>query len=327
MSNDIRLFIGQAGGPNLYQLDSSFLDGAVRYGVLAQSTPVAPAGQSADTILYGAYLSVTLSMGVTLRITPVVDGVVLTQAARVVRLDSSTEERLERIEVGFAVPYTDENDPTFVLFNYAPRGIYVGIQVETLVNAPVNMALNGDLDTDSSGWSSIGTPIAGLRESSTNAPYGYESYWTCVADSAGDGVLVANPGSVRFPVVAGRTYEIRCQVCSEGNGLTDALYASIGWYTAGHVSVSNSLLPVFDVSGPFIWREMVWTVMAPPTAAECDISILNNLAFTWGFGVTGMEIREVTAPVEGLDATGYLSIDEAELDIESLAEGEPERTS
>jgi len=328
MSNDIRLFIGQSGGPNLYQLDSTFLDGEARYGVKAQSTPVAPAGQSADTILYGAYLSVTLSMGITLKITPVVDGVVLTQAARTVRLDSSTEERLERVEVGFAVPFVDENDPTFVLFYYAPRGIYVGIQVETQLNSPLNQFTNSGLISNGAGWATVGGPLAGVRESSNSAPYGYSSYWTTVVSGTGQGVGWHKVDTSRFTVVPGHSYEIRFLAAYFGTGhLADALALTVQFYQANHTTSAGSIaFPKFDADS-FVWTPRILTFVAPTNAAEFDTYVLSQLAFVYAFAVTGFEFREITANIVGLDTTGYLSIDEAELDVESLIEGEPERTS
>jgi hypothetical protein len=73
-----RAFIGSDADGKIYALNQGHMDDATGVDFLAESNPVAPGGTEMDCIFNRLYVTLTWSMPVTVRCTPVVDGVAIT---------------------------------------------------------------------------------------------------------------------------------------------------------------------------------------------------------------------------------------------------------
>lgn len=108
----ILFFGGRDTEAGVLQTDIGFEDSAVPYTPLAKSSAVAPAGASGECIFKNIYITITHSMAVDIRLTPIVDFVALdgTGGQPDERLTFSlpdlTPNRLtERFEMGLSLPF------------------------------------------------------------------------------------------------------------------------------------------------------------------------------------------------------------------------------
>lgn len=83
------LVLGQRAGAKLLRADKGFTDDGTAIVVLAETEPVAPAGVTRDCLFDSVYLTVTWTMGVTLRLTPILDGELMSEEA----VDLNLEEQ------------------------------------------------------------------------------------------------------------------------------------------------------------------------------------------------------------------------------------------
>jgi hypothetical protein len=95
-----RLFFGESGGNGLLQVDDGFTDDGVAIVLVAETVPAAPAGVGGDARFIALYFVVTHTMAVTLRVTPVLDGVAIDAEAKDIVLAAETD----RVSVPVKVP-------------------------------------------------------------------------------------------------------------------------------------------------------------------------------------------------------------------------------
>lgn len=134
-SSRLQLFYGQDSGNGLFKDNSGFQDDGINYQARATSDPVAPAGPDGECSFYTLWLAATHTMAVTLRVTPIVDGV----AGATVDLTLTTKatRTTEVFEVGLKLA-------TGSTVLTAPRGTWFQAKVETLVGGVAAIA-TGDL--------------------------------------------------------------------------------------------------------------------------------------------------------------------------------------
>lgn len=124
---------------SVLETDVGFQDNLVDYVPLAKSNPIAPAGASGECVFQNIYLTVTHSMGVDIRLTPIVDFVPLDgtngqpDERLVITLDPQTFRLTERFEMGLSLPFPLVGTERM---RNALRGAWFQLQVEAL--SPLN---------------------------------------------------------------------------------------------------------------------------------------------------------------------------------------------
>lgn len=132
----LQLFVGQGNGNALFKaFDGPDDDGAAFYP-LAETAAVAPAGSSGECIFTTIFLAVTRSMGVTLRVTPILDG------RRYDGTDGTSDERKQLVlapssertttahEVPLSLPLYDPVDLVTEVARLNMRGQRLALLVE-----------------------------------------------------------------------------------------------------------------------------------------------------------------------------------------------------
>ncbi|MFW6199664.1 MAG: hypothetical protein ACOC8K_03740 [Gemmatimonadota bacterium] len=118
-------FFGAENGNELWRFGTGYLDDAVAIDALVRPNPVAPAGPQGECIFRNLYLVVTYGTDATLVVTPIVDGVRLTDVERTLEL-TTVQEVTERLELSLLLPF--ERDGT-ERFRYAPRGTWFEVEI------------------------------------------------------------------------------------------------------------------------------------------------------------------------------------------------------
>lgn len=140
------VFYGQGLGPNLYLAGSGATDGGQPVVVRALTNPFSPAGEGGEALFTGLTLTVTHTMAATIRVTPYVDDVALTDAIYDLPLTATVERETVTWELGLAVSERDPADPSQVLATLAPRGTRMQVLIEVLAgDPPVPGLVAGDL--------------------------------------------------------------------------------------------------------------------------------------------------------------------------------------
>lgn len=103
------IFYGEGDGGRLYEAGSGFTDDGVAYQLYAKSDPIFPAGAGGEAIFPAVYLAMTWSAAITLKLTPVVDGIEQTASAVTLQL-SARSRRTEVVEVAFMEDLLDQFD-------------------------------------------------------------------------------------------------------------------------------------------------------------------------------------------------------------------------
>jgi hypothetical protein len=135
----LRFFAGQGGGtPKILEVFHGPDDDGAGFDLFALSSPVSPQGPSGECLFTALFLSLTWSVDITLRLTPVVDGVAWDGTA------GTTDERVTLALVGtgtrqtatYELPLTralmDPIDTSHELARFYQRGRFFQLRLESL---------------------------------------------------------------------------------------------------------------------------------------------------------------------------------------------------
>ena len=142
----ILFFGGRDTEASVLQTNSGFQDNLVDYVPLAKSNPIAPAGASGEAIFKNVYLTVTHSMGVDIRLTPIVDFVAIDGTGGqpderlLITLPALGARLTKRFEMGLSLPFPLTGTERF---RNSLRGAWFQLQVEA-----INGLAAGDLIFD-----------------------------------------------------------------------------------------------------------------------------------------------------------------------------------
>ena len=120
---------------SVLEANVGFQDNGADYVPLAKSNPVAPAGASGECIFTNVYVTITHSMGVDIRFTPIVDFVPLDGTGGqpderlVFTLPALAARLTERFEMGLSLPFPLTGTERF---RNALRGAWFPLQAEAL---------------------------------------------------------------------------------------------------------------------------------------------------------------------------------------------------
>ena len=124
-----RLFFGQGGGNNLYRSDDgAATDGGAAFDIRATTNRVAPGGAGGEAMFAVLWLALTYSMAVTLRVTPLLDGVAL--ESQDIALAAKSERTTQRWKLGLSVPLKDGMGVE--VGRFAARGVWFQARAETV---------------------------------------------------------------------------------------------------------------------------------------------------------------------------------------------------
>jgi hypothetical protein len=128
-------FGGRDTEANVLQFSDGFQDNTVDYVPLAKSNPIAPAGASGECIFKNVYITITHSMEVDIRLTPIVDFVPLDGVGGqpderlVFSLPALGARLTERFEMGLSLPFPLTGPERI---RTALRGAWFQLQAEAL---------------------------------------------------------------------------------------------------------------------------------------------------------------------------------------------------
>ncbi len=132
----VLFFGGRDTEASVLETNVGFQDNTVDYVPLAKSNPVAPAGASGECIFNNLFITITHSMAVDIRLTPIVDFVPLDgtngqpDERLIFSLPDLTPDRLtERFEMGLSLPFPLTGTERF---RNALRGAWFQLQAEAL---------------------------------------------------------------------------------------------------------------------------------------------------------------------------------------------------
>jgi len=130
------LVLGRRSGNALLQVDEGYTDDGEDIEVLAESVPVAPAGVMRDALFDSLYFTVTWTMGVTLRITPILDGEEITDEASDLelteRFESDGDEMPRRSRTYVKRLNRDLFDGETRIGRVGMRGTWFGVKIESV---------------------------------------------------------------------------------------------------------------------------------------------------------------------------------------------------
>ena len=108
----VLFFGGRDTEASVLETNNGFQDNGAAYVPLAKSNPIAPAGASGECIFTNVYITLTHSMPVDIRVTPIVDFIALDGTGGqpderlIFSLPDLTPDRLtERFEMGLSLPF------------------------------------------------------------------------------------------------------------------------------------------------------------------------------------------------------------------------------
>lgn len=125
------LYVGLAADPQLCQAGQGFDDAGAPYNLVARTDRVALAGVGGECVFSALYLVVEhQGTAVELRVTPLVDGVPVSQTT--ILLPAAAQRTTDAYEIGLSVPVIDGlgNEVS----RTAPRGTWLQVQVETIAD-------------------------------------------------------------------------------------------------------------------------------------------------------------------------------------------------
>lgn len=122
------LLLGALESSAVLAAGEGITDAGTAYKVLAVAGPIAPAGAGGECSFTMLRLVVTHTMGVTLLVTPIVDGVELTDAQVSVTLPTSTARTTTIREVGLR--RTRSTESGMVIGRFALRGTWFQVRIE-----------------------------------------------------------------------------------------------------------------------------------------------------------------------------------------------------
>ncbi len=115
--------------------NTGFTDNGVEIVPLAKSNPVAPGGASGEIVFKNVYVTITHSMEVDVRFTPILDFVALDGTGgqpderTIISLPPLADRLTERFEIGLSVPFPLTGTPRF---RNALRGAWFQLQAEAI---------------------------------------------------------------------------------------------------------------------------------------------------------------------------------------------------
>ena len=121
----IAAFVGD--GNDLVRVDEGITDNGAAFAMLVQSRPHAVAGAGGEAVFRRLFLSMTWTMAVQLRVTPIVDGV--DKPSVLVTLPAEANRRLQTVEVALTEPYIRG---AITRFMHALRGENLAIRIESV---------------------------------------------------------------------------------------------------------------------------------------------------------------------------------------------------
>ncbi len=121
---------------SVLETNNGFQDNLVDYVPLAKTNPIAPAGSSGEAIFTNVYITLTHSMAVDIRVTPIVDFIALDGTGGqpderlIFSLPDLTPNRLtERFEMGLSLPFPLTGTERF---RNSLRGAFFQLQYEAI---------------------------------------------------------------------------------------------------------------------------------------------------------------------------------------------------
>lgn len=132
-------FAGSASDGSVWLLNSGNDDAGLDIPVRVQSNPVAPAGANADCTFDRLFVTLTWSIGVTLRVTPIVDGDKLEDAQFDIVLDRpyGIRRQSQVFEKILRLTAIINGEPAF---KYVPRGTWFAVLIETVGGRRISLA-------------------------------------------------------------------------------------------------------------------------------------------------------------------------------------------
>jgi len=133
----ISLYAGQGNGPKLYGFLESMLDDATAYTPYMESASFWPAGAQGEAIFPVCYLTLTWTTATSIRVTPILDGVVYdgtggtTDERLTFALGSSTNRQTDTFEIPLTRPLLDSVDGVTEIGRLAMRGARLALRIET----------------------------------------------------------------------------------------------------------------------------------------------------------------------------------------------------
>lgn len=146
------VFLGQGNAPAgaaILQVGVGVTDRGVAYALLAETARVAPAGPGGEAIFTRLYLALTWSVGVTIRVTPIVDGVDEPACTVELVLPTPSDGRRETDvkQVGLYRPILGRDGVTPVS-SVALRGTWFAARVETVGEVAVGDLIGEGFDVE-----------------------------------------------------------------------------------------------------------------------------------------------------------------------------------
>lgn len=137
MTANLYVFFGEAAGNGLFLWGDGPTDDGTAYNFYAESAPVTADSIGQEMLFCAAYLGLEWSMDCTLRLTPILDGVVLdgtggtVDCRRVLTLASATTRQRAVFEMVFSRAIYDPDDPVVEVGRQYLRGAQLALRLET----------------------------------------------------------------------------------------------------------------------------------------------------------------------------------------------------
>jgi len=134
---NLYVFFGEAGGNGLFLWSDGATDDGAAFNFYAESAPVTADSIGQELLFCAAYLGVEWSMGCTLRLTPILDGVPLdgtggtADCRRTLTLASAATRQRAVYEMVLSRAIYDPDDPAVEVGRHYLRGAQLSLRLET----------------------------------------------------------------------------------------------------------------------------------------------------------------------------------------------------
>lgn len=138
MSTALKTFYGQSGGPKVYEGRLGYQDDTLGFDLYTKTRPVQPGGVAGEAVFSAFFLAVTWTMAVTLRVTPIVDGVAYdgTNGTTDERVSFDLDAQTSRTSRTFLLPMMrrllDTVDPEVTVSRFFFRGTRIQALIESV---------------------------------------------------------------------------------------------------------------------------------------------------------------------------------------------------
>lgn len=135
--SEVAIYAGQGNGPKLYGLFSTNKDDATDYTLRLENADFYPAGMGNEAIFPVCWLMLSWTMAVTVRVTPILDGVVYdgtgdtTDERLTFAVTAQTDRKTQTFEIPLTRPLLDSVDGVTEIGRLAMRGERIRLRVET----------------------------------------------------------------------------------------------------------------------------------------------------------------------------------------------------